>query len=464
MCLSIDFKPTDFQAPFLMSEARFPAFVAAWATGKTMTAIMKGVYLSFKYPGNKGLILRKNFSDLKDSTMSDFTKYTGMKVPVQSKTVRFPNGSEILFHHADELAGVAQNINLGWFFIEQAEEFDSEELFMLLRGRLRRDNSSRQGFIIANTNGHNWVWRVWKKNTMTMPGDEYIEAMAKESGLQEKQIREGLDPKQYQLFEAKSYDNIENLSPDFLADLARMKQESPSHYNRFVLNSWEDTDTADKVFDYQSLLGSVERDLRDYDFSAKIIACDPAEFGNDKSVIYGLEGMKVVDEEVLSKKSLMETAGHVVRMHQSLGASEIWIDDIGVGAGVRDRLRELGYNVMSAKSSARAEDPAHYVNLKAQMYMHAAQMFKEERVSIPDDTELIEDLAAVSYSLNSKGQICIEKKKDIKEKLGRSNDKGEALIYGLWGQRSARKPIRIPEKNNEQLDYDPLAKELLWVS
>lgn len=438
-----DFNPTSFQAPFLMSEARFPAYVAAWATGKTMTAIAKGVMLSAKYPGNKGLILRKNFSDLKDSTMSDFTKYTGMRVPVQSKTVRFPNGSEILFHHADELAGVAQNINLGWFFIEQAEEFDSEELFMLLRGRLRRQNSSRQGIIIANTNGHNWIWRMWKND----PQDDY------------------------ELHEAKTFDakglklpNGEDLLPaDFLGDLATMQEQSPAHYNRFVMNSWEDTDMADKVFDYSSLLNAIDLDIRDYDFNSKIIACDPAEFGNDKTVIYGLDGLKVVDEEVLSKKSTMETAGHVVRMYQKIFASEIWVDDIGIGAGVRDRLRELKYDVMGVKSSARAEDPVHYVNLKAEMYMHAARMFKEERVSIPDDQQLIEDLAAVSYSLNSKGQVCIEKKKDIKLKLGRSNDKGEALIYGIWGQRHAQKPIRIPEVNNEQINYDPLSTELLYA-
>jgi hypothetical protein len=210
-------------------------------------------------------------------------------------------------------------------------------------------------------------------------------------------------------------------------------------------------------------LDAVGLDIRDYDFNSKIVSCDPAEYGNDKTVIYGLEGLKIIGEDVLSKRSLMETAGHIVRMYQTISATEIWMDDIGVGAGVRDRLRELDYKVMCPKSSNRAEDPIHYVNLKAEMYMHAAKMFREERVSIPDDQQLIEDLAAISYSLNSKGQVCIEKKKDIVTKLGRSNDKGEALIYGIWGQRNAKSPIRIPKVNNEQLDYDPLAKELLWA-
>ena len=430
-----DFKPTSFQAPFLMSKARFPAYVAAWATGKTMCAIAKGVMLSAQYPQNKGLILRKNFSDLKDSTMSDFTRYTGMKVPVQSKTVRFPNGSEILFHHADELAGVAQNINLGWFFIEQAEEFDSEELFMLLRGRLRRENSSRQGIIIANTNGHNWIWRMWK-----------------------------LEPQAgYELHEAKTFDNKDLLPKDFIDDLATMKEQSPKHYNRFIMNSWEDTDTADKVFDYASLLNAVDLDIRDYAMDARIISCDPAEFGNDKTVIYGWKGLKIIEDDVLSKKSLMETAGHVARMYNKIGASAIYIDDIGVGAGVRDRLRELKFNVIPLKSGSRPEDPAHYVRLRDEMYMYAGKMFQEERVSILDDQKLIEDLGVYTYDLNSKGQHMVERKKDIKKRLGRSTDHGDACVMGIWGQRNAKNPIRIPTKNNEQLDYDPLSMDLLRV-
>ena len=405
------------------------------ATHNTMTAIMKAVMLSMKYPGNKGLILRKNFSDLKDSTMSDFTKYTGMKVPVQSKTVRFPNGSEILFHHADELAGVAQNINLGWFFIEQAEEFDSEELFMLLRGRLRRENTSRQGFIIANTNGHNWIWRMWK-----------MEAQ-----------------KGYDLHEAKTVDNKDLLPDDFLEDLATMKDQSPKHYNRFIMNSWEDTDTADKVFDYTSLLNAVDLDVRDYATDARVISCDPAEFGNDKTVIYGWKGLRIVEDDVLSKKSLMETAGHCASMYNKIGASAIYIDDIGVGAGVRDRLRELKFNVIPLKSGARPQDAAHYVRLRDEMYMYASKMFKEERVSIPDDQMLIEDLAVYTYDLNSKGQHMVERKKDIKKRLGRSTDFGDACVMGIWGQKDAKNPLRLSTKSNEQLDYDPLSMELLGV-
>ena len=76
-----EINPTVFQAEFRRSKARFPAMVAGWGTGKTMMAIAKAMDLSITYPGNLGLVVRKNFTDLKDSTMKDFTRYTHIKVP-----------------------------------------------------------------------------------------------------------------------------------------------------------------------------------------------------------------------------------------------------------------------------------------------------------------------------------------------------------------------------------------------
>ena len=413
---------------FFSSKERFPAMVAAWGTGKTLVAILKAMDLSIRYPGNQGLILRKNFTDLKDSTMSDFEKYTGLKVKVQSKSVELPNGSKILFHHADELAGVVQNINLGWFFIEQAEEFDSEEVFQKLRGRLRRENCQRQGFIIANTNGHNWVWRLWKQNPT----------------------------KGFHLIEAKTEDNAINLPDDFLDDIKEMGKQSPSHYRRFVENSWEDVDTADKVIPYDKILSAVNRDLRDYGSDAITISCDPAEFGDDKTVIYVFKGLKVIDQVILAKKPLMETAGHIMALHYKYESQVIGIDDIGVGAGVRSRLKELKAPVIGINSGTKADDNIRYNRLKDQIWMHAAELFKDEYVSIPQDDMLIEELAAHSYSMTSNGKIQLARKVDVKKELGHSPDRADALVIGLWIAKGTIRPIGGAVKMRPGPSYDPL--------
>ncbi len=256
----------DFQSGFYNSNARFPAFVAAWGTGKTTMMILKAYTLSHIYNHNYGVIFRKTERSLRSSTIRDFEDYTGIPVPVSNPEVIIPQTKSIIkFAHADDMKGLTamlQNVNLGWIGIEQAEELDTGAVFDMLRGRLRRIVTPidpiqdqlielgvlkervsdfrhipnvapafernkvvdaiinrlhlpyNQMMVIANTNGHNWMWRRWKKNSW--PG--------------------------YQLHEAKSEDNLENIPAETMKDWKQLAVENPKRYARMVMNSWEDYD------------------------------------------------------------------------------------------------------------------------------------------------------------------------------------------------------------------------------
>ena len=235
----VHIEPKDFQWDFYSSLNRFPGAVAAWGTGKTMWALMKGDLLSRFYKNNLGVIIRSKFTDLRDSTMKDFTKWTGKHIPQGTKEAKYANGSQILFRHAKELSGL-QNVNLGWAYIEQAEEFPTDTQFQLLRGRLRRElevdedywsvleeageiqdflramkkTPLRQIMPVANANGHNWVWKMF--------------------------IKSPLDG--YSCMQANSFDNESNLPDDFIADLRRIEIDSPAKYKQFVMNCHDEVD------------------------------------------------------------------------------------------------------------------------------------------------------------------------------------------------------------------------------
>ena len=85
------YKPTDnkiyltrHQTRFLKSDADYLAFIAGWGSGKTEAGILKIMELADESPNNMLLICRKEFTDLSDSTMPDFEKYTGLKGEVSS--------------------------------------------------------------------------------------------------------------------------------------------------------------------------------------------------------------------------------------------------------------------------------------------------------------------------------------------------------------------------------------------
>ncbi len=228
-----------FQWDFLSSTDRFPAFIAGWGTGKTMCALKKGDILNRFYKNNLGLVVRNKYTDLRDSTMKDFTKYTGKHVPQGTKEAPYSNVSVTLFRHAKELSGL-QNINIGWAYIEQGDEFPTDTQFQLLRGRLRRelevdeeywaaqtaagevwpfiqkmhDHPLRQIMTICNANGHNWAWKMFIKSP-----------------------QEG-----FSCVQANSFDNKDNLPADFIADLRRMEVDSPAKFKQYIMNCHDEVD------------------------------------------------------------------------------------------------------------------------------------------------------------------------------------------------------------------------------
>lgn len=193
---------------------QFCAYIGAIGTGKSTALIIKALFHCQEDPGNLGVIVRKNFTDLRDSTIKDFFEYTEgipIKYNEANKTAILPNGSQILFRHGDELP-VLKNLNLGFFGIEQAEEFPDETTWQYLKMRLRRKCKHRNGFIVGNTAGHNWVWQIFKRNGA---------------------------PKNHLLVEAVTQDHAHILPPDYIENLKTLPVKL---YKRYVENSWDITE------------------------------------------------------------------------------------------------------------------------------------------------------------------------------------------------------------------------------
>lgn len=395
---------TPFQFDYVYSKKKYPAFVAAWGTGKSMCLIIRAMILSQKYKNNLGVIFRKEFTDLRDSTVKDFENYTGLEVNAQ-REVKLDNGSTIMFRHLEEMNNI-QNINLGWFAIEQAEELETDDPFFTLFGRLRRkDVGIQTGFIIANTNGHNWVYKLWKLGQL----------------------------KDAELLEAKTYDNRQNLPDSFIDSMEIIKDRKPNLYNRMVMNSWEDDDTVDLVINPQSIRDAVERPLIDRYANRTIITCDPARYGDDETVNYVLQNNQVIFQEIYGQKSTMETAGKLVILKNKYNAKLIVVDEIGVGGGIVDRLSELNQKVFGINSARASKYPEKYKNLRAEMWSKAGEKFYNNEVSIPKDEILIDQLGTVKYkTIESSGKLQIESKEEIKKRLGTSPDRADALVQGLW--------------------------------
>lgn len=431
--MSDDVKPTGmtfelrpYQYDFIFSKERYPCFVGGWGVGKTMCAISRAQLYSKSIPKNLGIIFRKTFKSLQDSTLRDFEKYTGVKVNSE-RNVTYANGSVIMFRHLDEIDSInQQNINLGWAYIEQGEELDSDREFMMLFGRLRRDLkptpefeklglSLRSMWVIANA-GDNWIKRLWK--------DDKIDGG--------------------ELIEATTFDNAVNLPADFLKSLEVIKKQKPEMYQQYVMNDWSvtlDRFVLIKPMEIDALQGLYfENPLHKH-----IVSVDPS-MGGDECVVYAFEDSKIIDTMVLREKDTMKVSGEVMLFMARNSIDDVAVDVIGIGAGIADRLNELGKRVIRIQSSESSSNEQKFVNRRAEMWWYVSEQIHDKKVLYMEDALLRKQLSSVRYKVvNSNGKIQMEHKSDVKKRLGSSPDRADAYVYGIWGLRDV-----LPRKDKDR--------------
>lgn len=164
-------------------------------------------------------------------------------------------------------------------------------------------------------------------------------------------------------------------------------------------------------------------------YGPRVLGVDPARFGDDATCYAFREGRKVHWIQSQRKQNLMSTVGHVVRLHRQFRFHRIFVDVIGLGAGVVDRLREvLDADIVSAVNFAEAAlDDEKWANKRAECWGEMREWLKDKPADIPDSDSLASDLGSPQYKFDSKGRWVLEKKEDMKKRLGRSPDEGDSV-------------------------------------
>lgn len=158
------------------------------------------------------------------------------------------------------------------------------------------------------------------------------------------------------------------------------------------------------------------------------IGGDIARFGADETSMFVRSGNKIIHFESYSKEDTMQTVGRFKLLIERFKPKSVKIDVIGVGGGVVDRLKEMGYNeVIGVNVGEKASDSERFINLRAEVFWSLRELFRDEDVSVPDDERLIGQLSNIKYKFNSRGQTQIESKDDIKKRGLKSPDRADAL-------------------------------------
>lgn len=165
---------------------------------------------------------------------------------------------------------------------------------------------------------------------------------------------------------------------------------------------------------------------------AHVVGLDPAR-GGDTSTFIHRQGRVAWGIERMDTDDTMEVAGRAARMlSDDPSIARMFIDIGGLGAGIYDRLVELGYGrrVTAVNFGSSASDQRKYFNKRAEMWGECRDWLHDQITPcIPDDDQLHGDLTSVSGStFSSNGQLKLEPKEKIRKELGRSPDDGDALV------------------------------------
>jgi hypothetical protein len=186
-----------------------------------------------------------------------------------------------------------------------------------------------------------------------------------------------------------------------------------------------------------------------------IFGVDVARFGDDKSVIYVRQGLGTLEVKKYAGVDLFQFSENVMHKIREHNPDAVFIDVVGVGAGVVDMLKskQFGAGVTGINSGSKPQNDQLFLNKRIEMWWRMKEWL-ELGGCIPDDPELRVDLVSPLYSYDSANRMKLEKKEDMKARGIKSPDVADALALTFAQPVAKRKPAFLL---NQKKQWDPWA-------
>ena len=227
-----------------------------------------------------------------------------------------------------------------------------------------------------------------------------------------------------------SCENTRRVSKDYIEECRLRYGEESNTYRVRVLGEFPKGDD-DTVIPQDLVADAISRDIEPTQFGPVIWGVDVARFGADASALCKRKGNAITEPIRLWRNlDTMQLTGAIKAEYDAALEKpvEIFVDAIGLGAGVADRLRELelpAYAINVSESPAMGE---HYLNLRAELWYKAKAWLEGRDVRLPKDELLKTELTTVRYNYTSSGRVKIEAKADLKRRGVASPDSADAFV------------------------------------
>ena len=415
----------------------------AWEALKTYTNVLFGggagggkswwlcetrLVHAYLYPGYKSFIAREELKRLMASTYLTWCKVcTFHGIPKDEWTlngqysyIEFKNGSridllDVKFLPSDPFYERFGSLEYSDGSIEECGEinFLAYDVLKTRIGRhLNKELGIRPTMVLTANPKKNWLYTVfyepWKNGTLP-DNVKFIQAL---------------------------YGDNPYTAEEYQVQLQSLSDKSTKE--RLMLGNWDYEDSPNVLIPFAVILDMFSNDF--IKGGKKKIVADIARYGSDRAVITVWDGLILIDYLIFNISSMVEiqNAINALRMRYQVPVSQILVDQDGVGGGVQDNLKCLGFI-----NNGKPTNP-NYQNLKSECGYKLAELASKIyiRKELPEkEKEMITlELGMLrTYDADKDGKLRILPKEKIKEYIGRSPDWLDCFIMRMFWETSTKK-------------------------
>lgn len=248
-----------------------------------------------------------------------------------------------------------------------------------------------------------------------------------------------------------SYKDSDRVTDDFVRQ-AKLTYGSESNAFRVrCLGEFPESE-GDTVIPYNWIVAAQQRKIDMPDDEPEVWGVDIARYGKDFTCIVGRTRRHVTFLDRWGRTDLMSTAGKIKNRYdeakqKNRAPRAVYVDVIGMGGGVVDRLKEWQIPVRGINVAENATLSEDYHRTRDELWFRAREWLEDPGCVLPspdpkNDPEfdpayaLAEDLTGPTFRYRSNGTIEVEAKDDTRSRLHRSPDMGDAMCLTFAGDVS----------------------------
>lgn len=237
-------------------------------------------------------------------------------------------------------------------------------------------------------------------------------------------------------------------------EVARLRREMPEQsYAREYLCDFTASGN-DQIISLADVDAAAARAHNEWEIRSapRVLGVDPARFGDDRSVIVQRQGLVMFPPLIMRGVDNMALADRVAAVIGSWQPDAVFID-AGAGAGVIDRLRQMGHRCVEVSFGGRAIKPHLFANRRTEMWMELRDWLLAGG-AIPKDLALQQELATPIYWFDSAGRKVLEPKDEIKKRLPGAGSPDIADALALTFAAPVTPKEGLPGWGRQQTSHD----------